>query len=339
MAKFFLKEVIQKEKEKLLERRKKLGIQHSGTGPDGKENDNWFGIALSGGGIRSATINLGFLKTLNRFGILKKADYLSTVSGGGYTGSYLQATLKEVCGYDKILTEEHAASFRQHGEYMIPGVGVWKYINLAILAVGFVVSWVMSLISPLIVGGIIYYLYKIITGLLGYNTLYGNYIPDDVLLMQWAVRIVGSIFVLHFLSNLLLNFNLSISKLFNQIETVLAVIGIGIYTWVWFSGYEGVERATSDAIKDYGINALLLFIIGFFTNPNATSFHRYYRKQLADLFLRFSGNNENIALKDVFKMDGDNKNYIAPYPLINTCLNLQNPGGDEKFKGTKASDY
>ncbi len=339
MSKFFLKEIIQIEKEKLLERREKLGFSHDGTDDEGKKNDNWFGIALSGGGIRSATINLGFLKTLNKFGILKKADYLSTVSGGGYTGSYIQATLKETGGYDKILTEDHAAAFRKHGEYMIPGIGIWKYVNFAILAVGFLVSWIMSLISPIIVGGVVYYLYKIITGLIGQNTLYGNMIPDNEFLMFWAVRIIGAVFVIHFLSNLLLNFNLTVSKIFNQIETVLAVIGIFVYGWVLLSYYQGVERANFDSIQDYIVNAILLFIIGFFTNPNALSFHRYYRKQLADLFLRFSGNYENITLHNVFKIDNDVKNYIAPYPIINTCLNLQNPSGDDKFKGTKASDY
>ncbi len=45
------------------------------------------GIALSGGGIRSATFNLGLLQGLARFGILDRLDYLSTVSGGGYIGS------------------------------------------------------------------------------------------------------------------------------------------------------------------------------------------------------------------------------------------------------------
>ncbi|RUM87966.1 MAG: hypothetical protein DSZ23_05050, partial [Thermodesulfatator sp.] len=52
------------------------------------------GIALSGGGIRSATLSLGFLETLNKYNILKLADYLSTVSGGGYTGSYVIEKLR-----------------------------------------------------------------------------------------------------------------------------------------------------------------------------------------------------------------------------------------------------
>ena len=67
MDEITLKEVILEEKKQLLERRKKLNIEH-GT----SEDDHWFGIALSGGGIRSATINLGFLKTLHRFGVYEK---------------------------------------------------------------------------------------------------------------------------------------------------------------------------------------------------------------------------------------------------------------------------
>ena len=45
------------------------------------------GLALSGGGIRSATFSLGLLRALARNGVLHRFDYLSTVSGGGYTGA------------------------------------------------------------------------------------------------------------------------------------------------------------------------------------------------------------------------------------------------------------
>jgi patatin-like phospholipase len=47
------------------------------------------GLALSGGGIRSATFCLGLLRALAKNGVLRRFDYLSTVSGGGYTGSML----------------------------------------------------------------------------------------------------------------------------------------------------------------------------------------------------------------------------------------------------------
>jgi GNAT superfamily N-acetyltransferase len=49
------------------------------------------GLAFSGGGIRSATFNLGVLKALHELGLLKHVDYLSTVSGGGYIGAWWSA--------------------------------------------------------------------------------------------------------------------------------------------------------------------------------------------------------------------------------------------------------
>ena len=47
------------------------------------------GFALSGGGIRSATFSLGVFQALSHLNLLGKIDYLSTVSGGGYFGSFL----------------------------------------------------------------------------------------------------------------------------------------------------------------------------------------------------------------------------------------------------------
>jgi len=59
-------------------------------------------LCLSGGGIRSASFSLGVLQGLSRFsrpsgwtsaekGLMDSLDYLSTVSGGGYIGSWLMA--------------------------------------------------------------------------------------------------------------------------------------------------------------------------------------------------------------------------------------------------------
>jgi hypothetical protein len=47
------------------------------------------GVALSGGGIRSATFSLGLLQAVAKAGLLLRIDYLSTVSGGGYIGAFL----------------------------------------------------------------------------------------------------------------------------------------------------------------------------------------------------------------------------------------------------------
>jgi hypothetical protein len=51
-------------------------------------------LCISGGGIRSATFALGVLHGLANRGWLPQIDYLSTVSGGGYIGSWLVAWIK-----------------------------------------------------------------------------------------------------------------------------------------------------------------------------------------------------------------------------------------------------
>ncbi len=47
------------------------------------------GFALSGGGIRSATFCIGLFQALARQRLIRRIDFLSTVSGGGYFGSFL----------------------------------------------------------------------------------------------------------------------------------------------------------------------------------------------------------------------------------------------------------
>jgi hypothetical protein len=61
-------------------------------------------LCLSGGGIRSATFNLGILQGLARHGLLEKFDYLSTVSGGGFIGGWLSAWKKRA-GLSEVAKE------------------------------------------------------------------------------------------------------------------------------------------------------------------------------------------------------------------------------------------
>ena len=73
-------------------------------------------LALSGGGIRSATFSLGVLVAFARRGLLPQFDYLSTVSGGGYLGSFLTAYLNtpaERAGGLGLRTDE--LPFRREG--------------------------------------------------------------------------------------------------------------------------------------------------------------------------------------------------------------------------------
>ncbi len=76
---------------------------------------NLIGLAFSGGGIRSATFNLGILQALAESGLLRKFDYLSTVSGGGYIGSWLAALTR------RFLDTLPGSSFLDVEKALIPG--------------------------------------------------------------------------------------------------------------------------------------------------------------------------------------------------------------------------
>ena len=60
-------------------------------------DDGRTALCLSGGGIRSAAFNLGVLQALASLGILDRFHFLSTVSGGGYIGSWLALWRKRSC--------------------------------------------------------------------------------------------------------------------------------------------------------------------------------------------------------------------------------------------------
>ena len=76
--------LLNRERSLILERRKAAGIQ-----TPGQPARDAVGVALSGGGMRSATFCLGLFQGLARHRLIRRIDYLSTVSGGGYFGGFL----------------------------------------------------------------------------------------------------------------------------------------------------------------------------------------------------------------------------------------------------------
>lgn len=106
-------------------------------------------LCLSGGGIRSATFGLGIIQSLAHWGLLKKFDYLSTVSGGGYIGSWLSAWIHrsngDVCEVErelanpsngKLLPEpEQITHLRSYSNYMAPKLGLLSADTWTLVAV------------------------------------------------------------------------------------------------------------------------------------------------------------------------------------------------------------
>lgn len=104
-----------------------------------KEETPLSALCISGGGIRSATFALGALQGLADKGILGSFDYLSTVSGGGYIGSWLTAWKHRCGGLEKILPElktsaasahqggpEAIQHLREYNNYLSPRIGLFS---------------------------------------------------------------------------------------------------------------------------------------------------------------------------------------------------------------------
>lgn len=103
------------------------------------------GLALSGGGVRSATFGLGLLRGLAAQGLLTRVDYLSTISGGGYVGAML-GRLVSALGITQAQQVLAAGSspvldwLRSNGRYLTPagsrdiGILIVSYLR-AFLAV------------------------------------------------------------------------------------------------------------------------------------------------------------------------------------------------------------
>ncbi|HKC55100.1 MAG TPA: patatin-like phospholipase family protein [Vicinamibacterales bacterium] len=99
----------------------------------GADVESLVGLAISGGGIRSATFALGVLESLRRCNVLRRIDCLSTVSGGGYVGAWLTGNCHrhpEWLAPDPDDTQDawrdSIAHLRRYSNYLSPTVGFFS---------------------------------------------------------------------------------------------------------------------------------------------------------------------------------------------------------------------
>lgn len=135
-------ETVRSEEQMLLSERKSVA-----DGRGRKMDGPWLGLAMSGGGIRSATFCLGAMQRLARGKLLKHFDYISSVSGGGYAASAVQwkwhddatsdAGEKFPFGTEEsspLATEKESLKYlRWHASYLAPGGGISIWSLIAVL--------------------------------------------------------------------------------------------------------------------------------------------------------------------------------------------------------------
>lgn len=110
------------------------------------------GLALSGGGIRSATFSLGILQALAREGLLHRFDYLSSVSGGGYIHQWLAAWIRRephgIASVERKMSPqpedgslarapEQINWLRRYSSYLTPSKGLFTADTWTMIAIWF----------------------------------------------------------------------------------------------------------------------------------------------------------------------------------------------------------
>ena len=327
-------DAVRTRREKLGLKEKKAGNGHHEGAPKTKAVEHGllekapfdtFAIALSGGGIRSATFNLGFLKALNDKGIFKHADYLSTVSGGGYIGSFVQNRLKQTPDYNSLFTKDDMDHLKAHGDYLRPGKG-WRkifeslnfYLNTLIQIVlhslWFLLFFAFLLVSFIYVGERLYNVPSIL------NTIFFSFFA---LLLIWY-------YFFHSLRHISKKL-WSAKNLFYCLTFFAILIAAAAYSRLDPEMFCDCFKTIDSIVYVLGFGLIMIFT-GFFADPNILSSHRFYRFRLKDAFL----DKDDIKLNALAEEDKGKKWTFAPYPLINTTVNLQ---ANEDISGMKSCDY
>ncbi len=285
-----------------------------------------FAIALSGGGIRSATFNLGFLKALNEKGIFKHADYLSTVSGGGYIGSFVQNRLRDTHNYDTLFEKEKIEHLKAHGDYLRPGKGIRKLFESFNFYLNTLIQILLHAIWFILFFVFIHYMFM--------------YVGERLLEVPASIKstliiLLGAVMLWYYFLHSLRHISRKLwsAKYLYYITSALVIlIGLASYSSIEMNTLTHIYPKYVDNISFVFLFISILIFIGLVANPNILSIHRLYRFRLKDAFLKGS----NKKLYALAEENEDGKWTFAPYPLINTTLNLQ---ADRTVSGMKSCDY
>jgi hypothetical protein len=134
---------------------------------DHPDREDLAALCLSGGGIRSASFSLGVLQGLARFGLLGRFHYLSTVSGGGYIGSWLSVWRSNeddervFAGLTSLRTTgfepPQIRGIEANSNYVTPQLGLLSVDTWTVVAVyvrNLLLKWLLFL--PLLIGCLLF---------------------------------------------------------------------------------------------------------------------------------------------------------------------------------------
>lgn len=301
-------------------------------------DDPLFGVALSGGGVRSATLSAGFLDVLQKIGLLQHVDYLSTVSGGGFLGGYVHEKLRHCAestghaapqAYEALFSDTDREKIRRSARYLAPGIGIAGLLNSVVMAVAYAVSTLINLVWLLSFFGCI--------------VIVASLLLKPLRETEWLNDVVGLLLLIVLLWHILMHWArhyrllqrpIWSSIFLNRAEALLA----GLFALLLTAHSQFIlGKDVSDLIVLLLLGLIVLVVSGIVSNPNVLTMHRYYRDRLANAFLDAAHDGgSRRRLSDLVTGDPKSPGAYGPFPLINTCLNL---AGKDEYAGQQSSDY
>jgi hypothetical protein len=307
------------------------------------------GIALSGGGVRSATVSLGFLKELFRSGAIDHVDYLSTVSGAGYASGYLYASISDIAArphgevilasdearHETLFGTEALDSLRKAGKYLNLGGGIASFfravqlvaavLSTLVLHIGWVATLLAALVSAIVWADRSY--------------LHLPKLPLGMFLVVPFLRLLalpgvgrGRLFV-------------QVSRAVNWIEgfalllagaLLLRALGIGIA--------DGIANFSALPWGPHERAAPLVCIVAFLAlgtlaSPDVMGLFAVFRERIAKAYLRTrNANRWSLTPLYLRRLVGAVAPRRMPYPLFNCCVYLRDDE-DTQFSGMQTVDY
>jgi len=353
-----LAEVFESERAEILSRRYKV----QGRDPaDGETPYDGIGLALSGGGIRSATFAMGVVTVLAQRRILREVDYLSTVSGGGYFGALISTLLgattdaaKAETVFDTCGGKENQVlrAVRNHSKYLIEGGLRTIAVFLGVTLFGLLTS-LLLVAQALLLGALLL--------TVGHDLVIGAPWPPawlalGVAAVGYALTQVGQHFrardaekagmalwiggLLGAAALALLALQLDTSWLATDTARFAALFGavaVGILARLIAPRFSGLFLvALAPVLLLLGALELALLLsprnlllaiaatalATLFVNLNFASPHRYYRDRLARTYILERRGSGIKPLTSPPLLSALNPSGFAPYHLVNAALNV-----------------
>jgi hypothetical protein len=309
------------------------------------------GLALSGGGVRSATICLGFLKEVVRLGVMPQVDYVSSVSGGGYASGYLYSaahTFQDVMdndgGVDHSLLFEGRArrELVSAGKYLATGTrwatffGGARLLAATVNTAALNMLWVGSFVAALACGAALAVRHE--TRVVALSLAFLAAIACSRLLLA-VVRGKSRLWL---------------SKVINELEglaLVTAVLASVVTLGLWLGTWSPVEApaAFGEKVSHTALFGVAVFlIVGFFVTPDAIGLNAVFRNLIDSAYL-----NASWRVRRAMAMCSEDRAPPAlrladladpamlkrlPYPLFNCCLYYQDER-DDTAAGARMIDY